>query len=212
MKKTPIQKAEEHLQKAKDILNATPLIDEFDDPLLVDYADVKNTKKAGRIAWKGCSMALNYALEESIGIYDYWMYEEKAKQIDRGLSGVLHDAYCMLIYSLNGDGVQDKFTCDTAIEVAEKLIDMCKNIQSIIERNEDEKRDREERLKKYNSDKKEDRRMVKKQSKELFELLLEKTGTKRKDLIELAYQEFVSENLYLLTDEEVKHFDHLVIR
>ena len=45
-----------------------------------------------------------------------------------------------------------------------------------------------------------------------MELLLEKTGTKRKDLIELAYQEFVSDNLYLLTEEEVKHFDHLVIR
>ena len=62
------------------------------------------------------------------------------------------------------------------------------------------------------SSKKEDMQIVKRQNKELLELLLEKTGTKRKDLIELAYHEFVSDNLYLLTDEEVKHFDHLVIR
>lgn len=212
MKKDPIQKAEEYLQKAKDILSNTPLIDEFDDPLLVDYSDVKNTKKAGRIAWKGCSIALNYALRESIGTYKYWIYEERTKQIDQGLNGVFDSAYCMLVYSLYGDGVQSKLMCDASIDVAEKLIDMCKNIQIIITRNEEEKREREESLKKFNSSKNEDRQIVKRQSKELLELLLEKTGTKRKDLIELAYQEFVSENLYLLTDEEVKHFDHLVIR
>ena len=210
MKKTPIQKAEEYLQKAKGILANTPLIDEFDDPLYVDYADVKNTKKAGRTAWKGCSIALNYALGESIETYDLRTYEERTNQIDRGLKGVFYSAYCMLVYSMCGDGAHDKFTCDHALEVAEQLIDMCKNIQSIIERGEEEKRDKEERLKKFNSTKREDRRIVKRQSKELFELLLDKTGTKRKDLIEIAFQEFVCDNIYLLTPEEKKRFDHLV--
>ena len=212
MKKDPIQKAEEYLQKAKDILDNTPIIDEFDDPLLVRYSDVKNIKKAGRTAWKGCSIALNYALEASIQTYDYHAYEERIRQIDMRFCGVFQDAYHMLVWYMWGEGWPHKDMCDEAIRVAELLVNMCKNIQSIIARNEEEKKDREERLKKFNSNKKEDRQLVKRQSKELLELLLEKTGTKRKDLIELAYQEFVSDNLYLLTDEEVKHFDHLVIR
>lgn len=212
MKKDPIQKAEEYLQKAKDILYNTPIIDEFDEPLLLHYSDVKNIKKAGRTAWKGCSIALNHALEASIQTYDYHAYEERTRQIDMHFCGVFQDAYHMLVWYMWGEGWLHKDMCDEAIRVAEMLVNMCKNIQSIIERNEEEQRDREERLKKFNSSKKEDRQIVKRQSKELLELLLEKTGTKRKDLIELAYQEFVSDNLYLLTDEEVKHFDHLVIR
>ena len=59
MKKTPIQKAEEYLQKAKDILANTPVVDVSDDGTLLHYADVKNVKKARRTAWKGCSLALN---------------------------------------------------------------------------------------------------------------------------------------------------------
>lgn len=49
MKKTPIQKAEEYLQKAKDILANTPVVDVSDDGTLLHYADVKNVKKADGI-------------------------------------------------------------------------------------------------------------------------------------------------------------------
>ena len=212
MKKTPIQKAEEYLQKAKDILGNTPVLDVLEDGTLLHYSDVKNIKKAGRTAWKGCSIALNCALEASIQTYDYRSYEERTRQIDLRFRDVFENAWNMLVYYMKLKGWQQKVICDEAIKEAELLVNMCKNIQSIIARNEEEKKDREERLKKFNSSKKEDRQLVKRQSKELLELLLEKTGTKRKGLIELAYQEFVSDNLYLLTDEEVKHFDHLVIR
>ena len=52
--------------------------------------------------------------------------------------------------------------------------------------------------------------IVKRQNKELLELLLEKTGVSRRELIRMAYDEFVISNLGLLTDEEKRHFDHLV--
>ena len=210
MKKTPIQKAEEYLQKAKDILANTPIDDISDDGILLHYADVKNVKKAGRTAWKGCSIALNYALEKNIETYDYKTYEEETRKIGDRLYIGFDIAYYALAIYMSVDGNQIKDICDDGIERAEYLIDMCKNIQSVIEQIEEEKRDREERMKKFNSTKREDRRIVKRQSKELFELLLDKTGTKRKDLIEIAFQEFVCDNIYLLTPEEKKRFDHLV--
>ena len=49
MKKTPIQKAEEYLQKAKDILNNTPVVNVIEDGSLLHYSDVKSMKKAERI-------------------------------------------------------------------------------------------------------------------------------------------------------------------
>lgn len=210
MKKTPIQKAEEYLQKAKDILANTPIDDISDDGILLHYADVKNVKKAGRSAWKGCSIALNYALEKNIETYDYKAYEEETRKIGDRLYNGFDIAYYALAIYMSVDGNQSKNICDDGIERAEYLIDMCKNIQSVIEQIEEEKRDREERMKKFNSTKREDRRIVKRQSKELFELLLDKTGTKRKDLIEIAFQEFVCDNIYLLTPEEKKRFDYLV--
>ena len=49
-----------------------------------------------------------------------------------------------------------------------------------------------------------------KQEKELFELLLKKVGLKRKDLYDLARQEFVVANIDELTKAEKKQFDKLV--
>lgn len=177
---------------------------------MLHYADVKNVKKAGRSAWKGCSIALNYAIEKNIETYDYKAYEEETRKIGDRLYNGFDIAYYALAIYMSVDGNQSKNICDDGIERAEYLIDMCKNIQSVIEQIEEEKRDREERMKKFNSTKREDRRIVKRQSKELFELLLDKTGTKRKDLIEIAFQEFVCDNIYLLTPEEKKRFDYLV--
>lgn len=50
-----------------------------------------------------------------------------------------------------------------------------------------------------------------KQKKELFELLLKKVGLKRKDLYDLARQEFVVSNIDELTKAEKKQFDKLVL-
>lgn len=214
MKKTPLQKAEEYLQKAKDILNSIPVEDEFDDPLLRRYTDVKSIKKAGRTAWKGCAIALNYALEESIETYDYYAFEKALRETgwaDRKFYNLFMDAYNMLVAYMWRYGWQSKTICDEAIRVAEMLLNLCKNNQRLVEQHEEEKRKAKEAdLKKQNEGKRTCAKIVRKQSKELLELLLEKTGTKRKDLINLACQEFVSENLGLLTDEEKRHFDHLV--
>lgn len=52
---------------------------------------------------------------------------------------------------------------------------------------------------------------VKKQSKELFELLLKKTGVKKQDIIEMATREFIKENLGMLTTAERQQFDCLAL-
>lgn len=106
MKKTPIQKAEEYLQKAKDILANTPIDDISDDGILLHYADVKNVKKAGRSAWKGCSIALNYALEKNIETYDYKAYEEETRKIGDRLYNGFDIAYYALAIYLSVDGNQ----------------------------------------------------------------------------------------------------------
>jgi len=57
---------------------------------------------------------------------------------------------------------------------------------------------------------KEEYTLAKKQSDELFKLVLEKTGTSRKKLYELAAHEFVAANLDVVTATERKRFDRLV--
>jgi hypothetical protein len=50
-----------------------------------------------------------------------------------------------------------------------------------------------------------------KQRNELLQLLLKKTGSKHKDIVELAEQRFIKANLDVLTSAEKKHFDLLVL-
>lgn len=52
---------------------------------------------------------------------------------------------------------------------------------------------------------------MKKQNKELLELLLKKTGVKKKDLVDMVLRDFVKENLYLLSPEERQQFDCLAL-
>ena len=51
---------------------------------------------------------------------------------------------------------------------------------------------------------------INKQNKELLEPLLKKTGAKKKDIIDLAFQQFIVANLDVLTNAEKKHFTKLV--
>ena len=53
---------------------------------------------------------------------------------------------------------------------------------------------------------------INKHKKMLLSLLMEKTGTKRKDLIELAEQQFIISNLDVLTSSEKKRFNKLVLK
>ena len=57
---------------------------------------------------------------------------------------------------------------------------------------------------------KEDVREAEKQTKELFELQLKKTGAKKKDIIDMAIDSFISHNLDLITPAERKKFTKLV--
>ena len=57
---------------------------------------------------------------------------------------------------------------------------------------------------------KEEYALAKKQSDELFKLILEKTGVSRKRILELAENEFVAANLDVVTPTERKRFDRLV--
>lgn len=51
---------------------------------------------------------------------------------------------------------------------------------------------------------------AKRQEKELLALLLEKTGVKKQDLIDMIYREFIKDNLALITPAERKRFTKLV--
>ena len=52
--------------------------------------------------------------------------------------------------------------------------------------------------------------LVKKQTEELLKLLLKKTDTKYRDIIEIAEQEFIADNIGILTAAEKKQFNMLI--
>ncbi len=52
--------------------------------------------------------------------------------------------------------------------------------------------------------------LVKKQTESLLKLLLKKTNTKYRDLIDIAEQEFIADNIDILTAAEKKQFTMLV--
>ncbi|MCQ2210319.1 MAG: hypothetical protein MJZ34_08510 [Paludibacteraceae bacterium] len=51
---------------------------------------------------------------------------------------------------------------------------------------------------------------IEKQLKELFELLLKKTGVKKKDLMDMMIRSFIKENLDLVSASDKKKFDKLI--
>mgnify|MGYP003551305678 CR=1 FL=1 len=54
-----------------------------------------------------------------------------------------------------------------------------------------------------------EKKLIKEQTEALLKLLLQKTGTKRSDLIKLAEQDFIFENLDVLTMAEKQQFNRL---
>lgn len=52
--------------------------------------------------------------------------------------------------------------------------------------------------------------LVKKQTESLLKLLLKKTNTRYRDLIDIAEQEFIADNIGILTAAEKKQFTMLV--
>ena len=56
-----------------------------------------------------------------------------------------------------------------------------------------------------------EKRLIKEQTEALLKLLLQKTGTKRSDLIKLAEQDFIYENLDILTIAEKQQFNRLAL-
>jgi hypothetical protein len=57
---------------------------------------------------------------------------------------------------------------------------------------------------------KEEYATAKKQSDELFKLILKKTGASYKDLIDIAKQQFIISNLDVISTAERQQFDKLV--
>jgi len=57
---------------------------------------------------------------------------------------------------------------------------------------------------------KEEYALAKKQSKELLNLILKKTGVKHKEIVERAEESFVVANLDVVTPTERKKFDRLI--
>ena len=212
MKKHPLQKAEEYLRKAKDILANMPL--EGDE----HYADPKSIKKAGRTAWKGCIEALDYVLyqerrdcDEYVSEFDKAPYKEWLNSIDDRIALVFESAYNLLNYTMACDGERDTVICDRAICYGEKLVNWCKGRQAIVEQQQEEERIRNEaEWKEYKENKKQYYKETIRQRKELEELVIAKSGMSRKEIAKTAYEHFTKANLDLVTPEEKKRFDHLV--
>jgi hypothetical protein len=57
---------------------------------------------------------------------------------------------------------------------------------------------------------KEEYALAKKQSDELFKLILKKTGASYKELVDITKRRFVKANLEMITPAERKQFDRLV--
>ncbi|MDR1652311.1 MAG: hypothetical protein LBS01_01420 [Prevotellaceae bacterium] len=57
---------------------------------------------------------------------------------------------------------------------------------------------------------KEEYTLARKQKQALLKLMLNKTGTKHKDLIDLAEQQFIRANLDVVTPAEKRQFNRLV--
>jgi hypothetical protein len=57
---------------------------------------------------------------------------------------------------------------------------------------------------------KEEYALAKQQKEDLLKLILKKTGTSRKAIVEFAEQEFISANIDMLTQTERRKFDKLV--
>ncbi len=58
---------------------------------------------------------------------------------------------------------------------------------------------------------KEQQAAINKQWKDLLNLLLKKTGTNHKDLVDFMNRQFIMENIDVLTPAEKKKFDLLVL-
>ena len=56
-----------------------------------------------------------------------------------------------------------------------------------------------------------EKKLIKEQTEALLKLLLQKTGTKRSDLIKLAEQDFIFETLDVLTMAETQQFNRLAL-
>ena len=211
MKKTEMQKAEDYLKKAKEILNNTTVADEH-------YTDVKSVKKAGRTAWKGCITALDYVLskerhecDDYVHEYNKPVYKDWLKVADDKIVSVFESAFNLSNFSMSCDGETDKVICDRAMYYVEKLFNWCKAKAIIIEQQkEEERRKNAEYWKEHKNDKKLYHQVVLRQRKELEELVVSKSGVSKKEIIRIAYEDFVSANLDLVTPEERKRFDHLV--
>lgn len=211
MKKTEMQKAEDYLKKAKEILNNTTVADEH-------YTDVKSVKKAGRTAWKGCITALDYVLskerhecDDYVHEYNKPVYKDWLKAADDKIVSVFESAFNLSNFSMSCDGETDKVICDRAMYYVENLFNWCKAKAIIIEQQkEEEKRKKEEYWKEHKNDKKLYYKETLRQIKEFDELVISRSGVTRKEILKHAYDNFVRANLDLVTPEERKRFDHLV--
>jgi hypothetical protein len=209
MQKTPIQRAEEYLQKAKDILKSIPLADEE------HYADAKSVKKAGRTTWKGCKELL-WVISNANKNYDKESEDPDNKQafkeflhvFDNKMVATYESAYILSNFSMACDGISNISVCVLAIHEAEKLLNWCKNIY--IQQQEAKRKDYEEWMKNHKEDKIQFRKEVARQNKELEELVISKSGMSRKEIIKFEIDNFVRSNLDLVTPEERKRFDHLI--
>ncbi|MBO7440855.1 MAG: DUF5618 family protein [Bacteroidales bacterium] len=123
-KKDPISEARRYLENAKEILRDKAIEDDC------FYQNGKYVKLAGRTMWKGCTIALDYALDikKKHGRQnDIDDYKEKSEQIDKNLFNHIVSGYNILYYSLGCDGEKKVDIARSGIETMNYIIDWCEH-------------------------------------------------------------------------------------
>lgn len=122
--KDPILEARRYLDNAKELLRDKAIEDDC------FYQNGKYVKLAGRTMWKGCTIALNYALgikKKGNRAIDIDEYKEKSEQIDKNLFNHIVSGYNILCYSLGYDGEKKTSIANTGIDTMNFIIDWCEH-------------------------------------------------------------------------------------
>jgi len=120
--KDPIAEAVRYQENAKQII--------LDNETIEDgyYEDGKHVKKAGRMMWKGCLIALNFAFQfKHNSDKDIKDYQNAAAKRSKKLLNIITSGYQTMHLWLGYDGAKSVSTMKEGRRLADEIIEWCRN-------------------------------------------------------------------------------------
>ena len=120
--KDPIAEAVRYQENAKQII--------LDNENIEDgyYEDGKHVKKAGRMMWKGCLIALNFAFQfKHNSDKDIKDYQNAAAKRSKKLLNIITSGYQTMHLWLGYDGAKSVSTMKEGRRLADEIIEWCRN-------------------------------------------------------------------------------------